>query len=133
MDFSISAGDAKDVSVLLDNETLYVAFQFDLYLPTGISLAGYEVNSERVPASTEVSMAQQEDGSYRFLAAAMAMEPIFGNNGGIIKTESRNEYYCRQQEGISAKCKVVEGGWYRGNNLRNAFHHKGAGAFYSDS
>ena len=84
MDFSISAGDAKDVSVLLDNETLYVAFQFDLYLPTGISLAGYEVNSERVPASTEVSMAQQEDGSYRFLAAAMAMEPIFGNNGGII-------------------------------------------------
>ena len=83
MDFSISAGETKDVSVLLDNETQYVAFQFDLYLPTGISLAGYEVNSERVPASTEVSMAQQEDGSYRFFAAAMAMEPIVGNNSGI--------------------------------------------------
>ena len=84
MDFSISAGETKEVSVLLDNETQYVAFQFDLYLPTGISLAGYEVNSERVPSSTEVSMAQQEDGSYRFFAAAMAMEPIVGNNGGII-------------------------------------------------
>ena len=84
MDFSISSGETKEVSVLLDNETQYVAFQFDLYLPTGISLAGYEVNGERVPASTEVSMAQQEDGSYRFLAAAMAMEPIVGNNGGII-------------------------------------------------
>ena len=84
MDFSIAAGETKEVSVFLDNETQYVAFQFDLYLPTGISLAGYEVNGERVPASTEVSMAQQEDGSYRFLAAAMAMEPIVGNNGGII-------------------------------------------------
>ena len=84
VDFSLSAGETKEVSVFLDNETQYVAFQFDLYLPTGISLAGYEVNGERVPASTEVSMAQQEDGSYRFLAAAMAMEPIVGNNGGII-------------------------------------------------
>ena len=60
-DTSISAGETKDVSVLLVNETQYVAFQFDLYLPTGIQLVGYEVNRNRVPQSTTVSMAMQED------------------------------------------------------------------------
>lgn len=83
-DTSISAGETKDVSVLLVNETQYVAFQFDLYLPTGIQLVGYEVNRNRVPQSTTVSMAMQEDGNYRFLAAAKSMEPIAGNSGSIV-------------------------------------------------
>lgn len=83
-DTSISAGETKNVSVLLVNETQYVAFQFDLYLPTGIQLVGYEVNRNRVPQSTTVSMAMQEDGNYRFLAAAMSMEPIAGNSGSIV-------------------------------------------------
>lgn len=83
-DFPISAGETKEVSVLLDNETQYVAFQFDLCLPKDVSLVGYEVNNERVPTSMEVSMAQQWDGSIRFLAAAMSMHPIVGNGGGIV-------------------------------------------------
>lgn len=83
-DFSISAGETKDVNVMLDNEMSYVAFQFDLYLPKDITLAGFEVNRDRVPESTDVSMAKQEDGSYRFLAAAMSMEKIVGSNGSII-------------------------------------------------
>ena len=82
--FSISAGETKDVSVLMDNGAPYVAFQFDLYLPDGITLTGYEVNKNRVPESTEVSMAEQKNGSYRFIAAALSMEEIAGNSGGII-------------------------------------------------
>ena len=70
-DFSISAEETKDVSVVMDNAITYVAFQFDLFLPTGITLEGYEVDKSRVPESTTVSMAKQEDGSFRFLAAAM--------------------------------------------------------------
>ncbi|MBR1521704.1 MAG: hypothetical protein IJ635_10780, partial [Bacteroidaceae bacterium] len=83
-DFSISAEETKDVSVVMDNAITYVAFQFDLSLPTGITLEGYEVAKSRVPESTTVSMAKQEDGSFRFLAAAMSMEPITGSSGGIV-------------------------------------------------
>lgn len=83
-DFSLSAGETKQVSVLLDNDVQYVAFQFDLYLPEGVSLIEYEMNSGRVPESTEVSMEAQKNGCYRFLAAAMSMEPIVGSEGGII-------------------------------------------------
>ena len=83
-DFSITAEETKDVSVLMDNDIPYVAFQFDLYLPEGITLAGYEVSGSRVPESTEISMAKMDDGSYRFIAAAMSMEEITGNSGGIV-------------------------------------------------
>ena len=83
-DFSITAEETKDVSVLMDNDIPYVAFQFDLYLPEGITLAGYEVSGSRVPESTEISMAKMDDGSYRFIAAAMSMEEITGSSGGIV-------------------------------------------------
>ena len=37
-DFNISSGQTKEVSILLTNEESYVAFQFDLYLPDGMSI-----------------------------------------------------------------------------------------------
>ena len=90
-DTSISAGETKEIDVLLDNDVQYVAFQYDLYLPTGITLVGYEVNENRVPKSTTVSMAEQEDGSYRFLAAAMSMEPISGSSGSIVTLKLKTD------------------------------------------
>ena len=83
-DFSISAGETKTMSVELDNDVVYAAFQFDLYLPEGITITEYSTDKNRVPESTSLTMTEQTDGCYRFLAAAMDMEEINGTSGSII-------------------------------------------------
>ena len=107
-DFSITAEETKEVSVQLDNTISYVAFQFDLYLPEGITLTGYEVNGSRVPESTEVSMAKMADGSFRFIAAAMSMEEITGNSGGIVtlKLKASSEIATGNKTGYLKKVKL---------------------------
>lgn len=107
-DFSITAEETKEVSVQLDNTISYVAFQFDLYLPDGITLMGYEVNGNRVPESTEVSMAKMADGSIRFIAAAMSMEEITGSSGGIVtlKLKVSSEIATGNKTGSLKKVKL---------------------------
>ena len=83
-DFRISAGETKEVSVSLTNDIEYVAFQFDLYLPEGITLESYCANRERIPETTTLSMKQQEDGAYRFISAAMEGAPLVGYDGTIV-------------------------------------------------
>ena len=83
-DFSISAGQTREVSISLENSTQYVAFQFDLYLPEGITVESFSADRSRLPESTTLSMAKQLDGSYRFISAAMGGEAITGTNGGIV-------------------------------------------------
>ena len=82
--FSLNSGDTKEVSVVLTNEDPYVGFQFDLYLPDGISVESFSANSSRFPEGTTPQMSQQSDGSYRFIAAALERNPIVGNEGAIL-------------------------------------------------
>ena len=83
-DFNISAGETRSVSVTLDNDAAYVSFQFDLYLPEGISVEAYSADPSRMPESTTLSMSKQDDGSYRFIAVAMKAISLTGNSGSII-------------------------------------------------
>lgn len=83
-DFSISAGETKEVSITLANDVAYVAFQFDLYLPDGITVESFSADRNRLPESTTLSMAKQSDGSYRFISAAIGGEPISGTSGGVV-------------------------------------------------
>ena len=83
-DFSISAGETKTLSIELENEETYAAFQFDLYLPDGITMGEYSADKTRLPESTTLEMEPQTDGSYRFIAVAMNEEDIIGVNGCII-------------------------------------------------
>ena len=83
-DFSISAGETKTVSIDLESEVVYAGFQFDVYLPEGITIKEYSANKDRVPESTSIEMTTQEDGCYRFLAAAMGLENLKGASGSII-------------------------------------------------
>ena len=61
-----------------------MAFQFDLYLPEGITILSAEADRSRVPENTSLSMSQQEDGSYRFITAAMSGETLVGKSGSIV-------------------------------------------------
>ena len=82
--FTISAGESKMMSIELESEATYAGFQFDLYLPEGITMEEYSADKSRVPESTSLTMTNQNDGSYRFLAAAMDMEDLIGKDGSII-------------------------------------------------
>ena len=82
--FVISAGETKELSITLDNEVAYAAFQFDLYLPEGLNVSDYSTDQARIPETTTLSMAKQADGSYRFFAAAMKAQNIIGTSGGIV-------------------------------------------------
>lgn len=44
--FVISAGETKELSITLDNEVAYAAFQFDLYLPEGLNVSDYSTISK---------------------------------------------------------------------------------------
>lgn len=83
-DFVISAGETKELSITLDNEVTYAAFQFDLYLPEGLTVSEYSKDQARIPETTSLSMTKQKDGSYLFIAAAMKTKPISGTSGGIV-------------------------------------------------
>ena len=83
-DFKISAGETKEVSITLNNDAAYVAFQFDLYLPNGVTIEAYSADRSRIPESTTLNMTQLADGSYRFLSAAMGGEQIVGKSGSIV-------------------------------------------------
>lgn len=82
-DFTITSGDTKQVQIELTNEAAYIGFQFDLFLPEGITLTGYSVNSARVPEEIEVDM-EQTDGCYRFIGVGLGTETISGTSGNII-------------------------------------------------
>jgi surface protein len=82
-DFTIASGDTKQLQIELTNEAAYIGFQFDLFLPEGITLTGYSVNSARVPEEIEVDM-EQTDGCYRFVGVGLGTETISGTSGNII-------------------------------------------------
>lgn len=83
-DFSISAGETKEVSISLTNDDTYVAFQFDLYLPDGITVESFSADRSRIPESTTLDMYQQSDAAYRFISAAIGGKPMVGNSGNIV-------------------------------------------------
>ena len=82
-DFSLYSGVSKTVSVNLTNEDTYVGFQFDLYLPDGITVEAC-AGSDRLPEGTTPQMAQPADGFYRFVAAALSGNAITGNEGAVM-------------------------------------------------
>ena len=87
----ITPGGTIDVSISLENDETYVAFQFDLVLPEGFYIYQIQTNPERVPASTTLSEKKiwnsDNTSFYRFLATAMQSEPIIGNSGDIIRLQ----------------------------------------------
>lgn len=86
--FSILAGETKTLSIELENEVSYAGFQFDLYLPEGITVTKWSKDENRIPESTTLSFSEQKDGSFRFMAVpSFDLEEIKGNSGNIISIE----------------------------------------------
>ena len=85
-DFIITPGVTdKEFLISLDNDISYAAFQFDLYLPKGMTVTSYNPDRSRLPQGTSLEMNIQPDNSYRFIAVANNLENISDTKGSIVR------------------------------------------------
>ena len=90
--FSISAGETKEIAIMLDNpDDAFTSLQFDLYLPQGIDVASDEYG-HLIGLGSRTSLnkhnnpltAQQEDGAIRVLCYSSNGCEFRGQSGDII-------------------------------------------------
>ena len=87
-DATMNPGETKVVSIYLTNsQTNIVSFQMDLALPEGITVnkAGCALGSRITDTNQELIIGRQPDGSIRFTSTSLALNPITGTSGEIIK------------------------------------------------
>ncbi len=93
-DFSIDQGETKQIAIMLENDTVYSAFQTDLVLPEGLVVTQengeYIVDlTDRADRDHTVSTYLQPDGSLRIFVAVMSMPPFSGTSGALALVEVR--------------------------------------------
>ena len=88
-DFTIEPGETRTVSILLDNETAYTAFQTDLYLPDGLTVeqedGDYIFNlTSRKGRDHNIASQLQADGAIRIMSYSPSIKPYSGNSGALV-------------------------------------------------
>lgn len=109
---TLSAGAQQTLNINLKNENEITAFQFDLTLPSGITVntmlndddeqAPNVQLTERKKSKHQLSCVQQEDGSYRIVVISMSNQTFRDNDGAIVavnvtasSTMSSGSYYAK--------------------------------------
>ena len=82
-DFTISQGETRTVSILLDNEAEYTAFQSDLYLPEGLTAANFAL-TDRKNANHTLTATVLPDGGIRLLSYSLNLKTYSGNSGALV-------------------------------------------------
>ena len=82
-DFTISPGETRTVSILLDNEAEYTAFQSDLYLPEGLTAANFAL-TDRKNANHTLTATVLPDGGIRLLSYSLNIKTYSGNSGALV-------------------------------------------------
>ena len=97
-DFSIKAGETKELAIQFESDNVnssdpsmlnYVAFQFDLYLPEGLTVVqkkgkyNFTFNADRCDDHT-FSSALQNDGAIRVLAASLSNSNFWETSGDFV-------------------------------------------------
>lgn len=87
----VMTGKQQEVNIALDNESEIIMIEFELQLPSGITIAKdeddeflTELVSTRVAKSHTLEVADKGDGKYKFLLYSSSNTPIKGNNGDLI-------------------------------------------------
>ena len=88
-DFTINPGETLTVSILLDNEAEYTAFQCDLYLPEGLSVEQEDGDyifdlTSRKGRDHNISSQLQVDGSIRIISYSPSIKAYSGNSGPLV-------------------------------------------------
>lgn len=84
--FTIDAGMTRSVSVILDNETAFTAFQTDLYLPEGLTaVEGSFRLTDRAGEGHTVAVRSFDGGRTRIACLSIASAPFGGNSGALLE------------------------------------------------
>lgn len=88
-DFSISAGETRTVSIMLDNETAYTAFQTDIYLPEGLIVEQEDGDyifdlTSRKGRDHNIASQVQADGAIRIMSYSPSIKTYSGNSGALV-------------------------------------------------
>lgn len=89
--FEISAGETKDLAIQFESEKVndYVAFQFDLYLPDGLSVVqkkgkyNFQFNEDRYDDHT-FTYSVQNDGAIRVIAVSLTNSNFWEESGDFV-------------------------------------------------
>jgi hypothetical protein len=82
-DFTISPGESRTVSILLDNETAYTAFQSDVYLPEGLTATNFALTN-RKSNNHSFTATVLPDGGIRLLCYSLQLKTFSGNSGALV-------------------------------------------------
>lgn len=82
-DFTISPGESRTVSILLDNEAEYTAFQSDVYLPKVLTAANFAL-TDRKNANHTLTATILPDGGIRLLSYSLNLKTYSGNSGALV-------------------------------------------------
>ena len=88
-DFTIAPGETQTVSIMLDNETTYTAFQTDIYMPGGLTIEMEDGDyifdlTDRKSRDHMISSQPQADGAIRVISYSNRINPFSGNNGALV-------------------------------------------------
>lgn len=117
-DFEITAGETKSVAVEMTSDTEFVAFQFDLLLPDGITIAltergkldvelGKDMVDDHTLAAQKVS---ETENRYRFVCFSMTNAGFWDTSGTVlnISIQADAELPAGQLAGILEKIYFTE-------------------------
>ena len=88
-DFTIQPGETQQVSIMLDNETVFSAIQADITLPEGLTIEQEDGEylfdlTDRKARNHTVSSTTLSSGAIRVLVASPTSKTFSGNSGALI-------------------------------------------------
>ena len=124
--FAVKRGEQIDLSIKMKNTAEIRGFQFDLYLPEGMSVVKSgkgriqgSLNSARLPEDDEhdLTFSEQADGAIRFLCSSQYEETFTGNDGeiAILKVNVASDMAHGAHHVIMKAMKLTE------NNISNFY------------
>lgn len=87
--FSIWPGETRSVSIMLDNEAEYTAFQTDIYLPDGLTIEQEDGDyifdlTSRKARDHNIASQTQIDGSIRLISYSPGIHAYKENSGALV-------------------------------------------------
>ena len=88
-DFTITPGETCTVSIMLENEGTYTAFQTDIYLPDGLTIEQEDGDyifdlTSRKARDHNIASQLQVDGAIRVMSYSPSIKAYSGNSGALI-------------------------------------------------
>ena len=80
---TLNSGETRTVSIMLDNELAYSAFQFDLQLPNGLTASNFSL-TDRAGSSHALEMSTLHDGKMRLLCYSTDFEAFNEASGALL-------------------------------------------------